>query len=272
MAKLREQLAKLGRKSAERMAILSVVYPIGIFLAGLLFAFKALNWVRIWHWEKFPTYRRNPNLYQNGLIVVSNHPHLLRCMFEVWLPVLFYRDYLRHPFKLRPFSVPDKTNFPDRWYWCWINPVAVPINRKGDAGEKRREIEKLIGILTSGGICVIFAEAGRTFKGTKFQRSAKGKRVRTLEGGVALLAQKTKAAILPIWVEDVNKALSADNLDPQKLYHRFPRFWEGVIVKIGDIIRFESLRFEGKPGREEIVRDLTNALLELADQELNQEE
>jgi len=272
MTKLKERVAKLGRMVIEKMAVLLVVYPIGILLASLLLAFRTLNWIRIWHWEKFPTRGQNPDLYRNGLIVVSNHPHLLRCMFEVWLPVLFYRDYLKHPFALRPFSVPDKGNFPDRWYWRWIKPVAVPINRKGDAGEKRREIERLIEILKAGGICVIFAEAGRTFKGTKFQRSAKGKRIRTLEGGVALLAQKTNAAVLPVWVEDVNKALSADNLDPQKLYHCFPKLWEGIIVKIGDIIRFEGIKFEAKPGREEIVRGLTNALLELADEELDQEE
>ncbi len=255
------------KKFKEIVAILLVVYMVGALLASILLAFRVLKWIRIWHWEKFPTYKRNPDLYENGLIVVANHPHLLGCMFEVWLPVLFYRDYLRHPFRLRPFSVPDKGNFPDRWYWRWIKPVAVPINRKGDATEKRHEIERLIGILKSGGICVIFAEAGRTFKGTKFQRSAKGKRVRTLEGGVAVLMQRTGAAVLPIWVEDVNEALSVDNLDPKKLYHRLPRFWEGVIVKVGNIIRFKGMQFEKKPGREKIVQDLTDALLELADEE-----
>lgn len=252
-------------KIKERIAVLLVIYPIGIFLAGLFFAFKFFGWIRIWHWERFPTYWRNPDLYKNGLIVVSNHPHLLGCMFEVWLPVLFFRDYLRHPFKLRPFSVPDKSNFPDKWYWHWIEPVAVSINRKGDAGEKRHEIERLMNILKSGGVCVVFAEAGRTFKGTVFQRSAKGKRLRTLEGGVALLVQKTGAVVQPIWVEDV-EALSANNLDPKRLYHCFPKFWKGVIVKIGNAMRFEGIRFENKPGREEIVRELTNGLLKLADE------
>jgi len=257
-------------KLKERVAILLVVYPVGAFLAILFFAFRALAWIKIWHWEKFPIYKRNPGLYENGLIVVSNHPHLLGCMFEVWLPVLFYRDYLRYPFRLRPFSVPDKSNFPDKWYWRWIKPVAVPINRNGKAEDARHEMKRLIEILKSGGICVIFAEGGRTFTGTKFQRSAKGKRVRILDRGVALLAQKTGAAILPIWVEDVNKTSSvdnADNLDPKKLYHRFPKFWEGVIVKVGDITRFEGIQFKGKPGGEKIVQDLTNALLELADKD-----
>jgi len=266
MSKLKEKVARV----TEKIKILLIVYLIGGFLAGVLFAFRGWGWIRIWRWEKFPTYKRNPGLYKNGLIVVSNHPHLLGCMLEVWLPVLFYRDYLRHPFMLRPFSVPDKSNFPDKWYWRWIKPVAVPINRKGKAEDAKHEIERLIGILKSGGICVIFAEGGRTFKGTKFQRSAKGKRVRILDRGVALLAQKTGAVVLPIWVEDVNEASSADNannLDPKKLYHRLPKFWEGVIVKVDDIIKFEGIQFKGKPGGEKIVQDLTDTLLKLADEE-----
>ncbi len=254
-------------KLKEKIAVLLVVCPVGAFLAGIFLLFRSLKWIKVWRWEKFPTHQKNPDLYKNGLIVVANHPHLLGCMFEVWLPVLFYRDYLRHPFRLRPFSVPDKGNFPDKWYWSWIKPVAVPINRKGDSSEKRHEIERLIEILKSGGICVIFAEAGRTFKGTKFQRSAKGKRVRTLEGGVALLAQKTGATILPIWVENASDTSPMDNLDPKKLYHCLPKFWEGIIIKIGNAIRFEGIKFEAKPGREKMVRSITNALLELADEE-----
>lgn len=244
----------------EKIAVLMVIYPVGIFLVFLLCVFRILRWIKISRWERFPTYERNPNLYKNGLILISNHPSVLGCMLEVFLPVLFFRDYLKHPFRLRPFSVPDKRNFSDRWYWNWIKPVAVPIDRMGGIQKKARALLRLIKILKSGGINVIFAEGGRTFTGDEFQYSAKGKRIRTLQDGVALLIQKTGAVVLPVWVEDRIKT-SPDNPNPKKLYHRLPEFWKGVIVKIGNPIRFED-----NLGRDEIIQTLTTALLNLADE------
>ena len=233
----------------DKIVLLGTVYTIGILMGLLLYLLKFLGTIKISGWEKFPHGRGN-------LIVISNHPSLLE---PILVPALFFKDYIFHPFKLSPWSTPDKTNYYDRWYWFWLRPRAIPIDRT----DKRAELKaffKMKKILSSGGRIVFFPEGGRTFKGNDFFYSQKGKRIRTLKEGAGLLIAKTKALILPIWVEGTDQVLP-NSPDPEKLYYTFPRIWKKITIKIGDPLKFE----EGNQ-KEEITQKLVTTLLKLADE------
>ncbi|PIS40231.1 MAG: hypothetical protein COT32_00805 [Candidatus Nealsonbacteria bacterium CG08_land_8_20_14_0_20_36_22] len=252
-------MKKIKDKLVDKIVLLGTVYTIGVFLAVLLNLFRVLGRIRILHWERFPNYRCSPKLYKNGLILVSNHPSLLEPFL---LPVLFWKEYLLHPIQLSPWSTPDKVNYYDKWYWFWIRPLAIPIER-GNKQEELRAFVKLRRILNSGGIVVIFPEGGRTCNGKhgEFYWSERGKKIRRLKDGVGLLVQKTGAAVLPTWVD------GAENFLPNfpnrtKLYHAFPRFREKITIKIGEPMKFEKVKSSG-----EISQKLATILLHSADEE-----
>ncbi len=239
-------MKKIIDRLISNITLLTAMYTIGFLVGVLLYLLKGLRRIRISHWERFP--RR-----QGNLLVVSNHPSLVE---PILLPALFFREYFFHPFKLTPWSIPDKTNYYDRWYWFWSRPRAIPVDRKN----KRAELKaffKMKKVLISGGRIVFFPEAGRTFKGEEFFYSKEGKRIRTLKEGAGLLVMKTGAAVLPIWVEGTDKVLPNSR---DKLYHCFPRLWKKVTIKIGEPLKFE------KTNQEEITQKLVTTLLRLADE------
>ncbi len=241
-------MKKIVDSMIDKIILFGTVYTIGLLLGGLLYLFKALKIIRISNWERFP--RR-----QGNLILVSNHPSLLEPFL---LPALFFRDYIFHPFRFTPWSTPDKKNYYDRWYWFWLRPRAVPIDRDNQR-ERARAFVLIKRILISGETVILFPEGGRTFKGSEFYYSKKGKRIRTLKEGVSLLISKTNPLVLPVWVDGAEIVLP--NL-PDKLYHTFPRFWKGVTIKIG-----EPLKFSETDSPEKIAEKLIITLLKLADEE-----
>ncbi len=234
-------------RTTDKIALLLTVYTVGLLMGGLLYLLKALKRIRISHWERFPR-------KQSNLIVVSNHPSLVE---PILLPVLFFREYIFHPFKFSPWSTPDRTNYYDKWYWFWLRPRAVPIDRDN----QRKGLKALLlikKILTLGGTVILFPEGGRTFRGENFFFSKRNKKIRTLKEGIGWLISRTDALILPVWVDGAEQVLP--NL-PDKLYHTFPRFWKGLTIKIG-----KPLRFERPVSREEVTQKLVTILLKLADE------
>jgi len=239
-------MKKIVDKTIKKIELLVIMYTIGLLIGVLFYLLKSLGRIRILYWERFP--RR-----QGNLIVVSNHPSLVE---PILLPALFFREYILHPFKLTPWSIPDKTNYYDRWYWFWVRPRAIPVDR----GNKREELKaffKMKKVLASGGKIVFFPEGGRTFKGEEFFYSKEGKRIRTLKEGAGLLVMKTGATVLPVWVEGTDNVLPNSR---DKLYHCFPRLWRKMTIKIGEPLRFE------KTNQEEITQKIAATLLRLADE------
>jgi len=237
---------KKMKKIMDKIALLAAIYTIGVLIGCLFYLLKSFGRIRILHWERFPR-------KQGNLLVASNHPSLLE---PILLLALFFREYFFHPFKLTPWSIPDKKNYYDPWYWYWSRPRVIPVDRNN----KREELKaffKMKKVLTSGGRIVFFPEGGRTFKGEEFFYSKKGKRIRTLKEGAGLLVAKTQATVLPIWVEGTDEVLPNS---PDKLYYCFPKFWKKITIKIGEPLNFE------KASQEEITQKLVTALLKLADE------
>ncbi len=231
-----------------KLIILIFTYTIGTWLGVLFYLLKALKVIQILHWERFPWKKQN-------LIVVSNHPSLCE---PILLPLLFFKDYFFHPFKLSSWSIPDKKNYYDRWYWAWVKPRIIPIER----GNKKAEIKAFFAmkkVLESGGRIVFFPEGGRTFRGEEFFYSQKGNKIRVLKEGIGLLIAKTNPTILPIWVEGTEKFLP-NSPDPDKLYSTFPKLSEKIIIKIGQPFKTE------KENPEKIIQEIVTHLLRLSDE------
>lgn len=234
------------KKIWQNLLLLLVTYPIAMLIGFSFFLARAIGMIKVAHWERFP-------YWQKKLIVVSNHPSLLE---TVLVPALFFNEYALSPFKYAPWSTPDSKNFYNRWYWFWARSRSVPIDRiHGDGNSFMR----LKAILDQGGIVVIFAEGGRTFRGKEFLYSRKGKKIRKLKDGASLLVARTGASILPIWVEGTDVILpnnAAKLFDGVSLRGR-------ATIKIGKVLQFGSM--DGCLPQQ-ITQKISNALLELADE------
>jgi 1-acyl-sn-glycerol-3-phosphate acyltransferase len=243
------------KRIAGKVIFLLMIYTVGALL-GIIFCFlKFAGVVRVAHGERIPL-----NYNQRGLLVVSNHPTMLE---PILLPLLFFWDYLKHPFKLCPFSTPDKKNFCDRWYWWWLNFCAVSVDRQ-DLHQKPSAFRKMVDVLKRKGTLVLFPEGGRTafatMKGKSYIYSQNGSRISTLDGGVGLLAKHTDPLILPIWVENAEKVLP-NSSNPKKLFWRFPNLLQTVTLRIGT-----PFRLSHDMEREMVPQEIASKLLELADE------
>ena len=231
-----------------------VIYPFGILLALVFLTLRATKYVKVFHWERFPHFKEKT-------ILVANHPS----MFDPFLvAAMFFKAYLISPTKHGPLLVSDKSIFYDSWYWFWLRPFLIPVNRK----DKRSGAASFIMIknaLEQGRVVIIFPEGGRTFRGDKFLYSKKGKFIRILEEGVALLVRKTGATVVPVWIEGTEKFLP--NSD-HKLFTGFKLFLKkSMHVKIGNPLYFTNPEPQAVPSRAEIIQTIANALLQLADEE-----
>ena len=236
----------------DKVLIVLAIYTIGLLLGLLLYFLRFLNWIypgwgiKIKNWKRFPK-------GQKKMLIISNHPSLLEV---VLIPVLLFRDYISHA-SMAPWSVPDKKNYFDRWYWAWAKVRLVPINRE-DIREAFRALKRIKEILDLFGRVVLFPEAGRTFKGESFFYSEKGKKIKALKQGVGWLILKSDPLIMPIWIDGAEKVLPNKR---NKLYHCFPRFWNCVTIKIGEPIHIKG------DNKEEITQEIALILLKLADEE-----
>lgn len=243
--------------------ILLLVYPVGLFLAILFILFRFFRKIRVVHPERFP--------YNQGkMIILPNHPSLLETII---VPVMCYREYLRHPFTRMPISTPDKKNYLVPPYWRWLlKYTSVPIDRESTK-ERTKAIREMARILKLDGIVVIFGEGGRTEGGESspmreedfFHSSKRKGKIRPLQEGINSLIRLTNPLVLPVWVT-VKKQTSLDLSD--KVYFNslifmfFVLLWQGITIKIG-----EPLKFQKSESREKITQKLVTTLLELADEE-----
>ena len=221
-----------------------VMYLYGIFIGALCVFLKAIKVIRVVHWERFPR-------WQKKLIVCPNHPSLVEAAL---LAALFFREYIFRPDRWAPWNTPDGRNFYDPLWFFWIRPRAIPVDRENRNGA--RALIRVKRVLNSGGRVILFGEGGRTHNGKRFLYSATGKhRIRELKKGIAWLTLRTKALIVPVWIE------GTDKLWPKgKLFPRLRR----ITVKIGKPLKFEE---QSKITQEDVIEQLSRALLELADEE-----
>ncbi len=192
-----------------------------------------------------------------GLVIIANHPSLWEpCL----LPFLLFPRYL---FSLRfiPYSLVDKKNYYDKWWFQPLRFVCVPIKR-GSPREELTTIKKTLQpMLKEGKILILFPEGGRTFKciklrGVKYSRS--GKKIARFPRGIEKLFLGVDCLVLPIWTEGGDKVIPNKEEFP-KIISIFPRVWRKTRIVVG-----ENLTTRGfKKG--ELLEHLENTLLNLAE-------
>jgi len=226
-------------------------FPCGVVIGIVVLYLRWRGHIKLVHPERFP-------LWQRGVILASNHPSLLE---PILLPGLFLRQFFLHPFLFGPWSTPDQSNFRSVWWW-WMRPRAVFVPR----GMRRAELgafRRLRCILRKGGVVILFPEGGRTSSvGDNVLTSVRGKRLRPLKPGLAYLAQKTQALVVPVWIEGTDAVLPNAS-DRNVLYHRFPKFrGHTITIRIGS-----GIRFSRRDSKEKITQAVSAAFLQLADED-----
>jgi len=238
-----------------KILFLTAAYTLGSALGVSILILRILKRIEVKNWQRFPRYSRNPELFKNGLIVVSNHPSLLEPLL---VSGLFFSQYFFHPFKFSPWNIPEEKNYNNKW-WQWAKARIIWVDRK-DSQKARQTLRKAKEVVNCGGILVLFPEGGRTFKRRTIE-SKNGKKLAFLQEGIGLLLLKTNAPVLFIWVEGSDKFFPNTLwVDEYNSKFPFPRFWKKITIKIGETVLFE------KTSREQITQEVAAKLLELADE------
>ena len=245
------------KKIIHKLLFLLAIYTMGTALGLTFLILRLLGRIEILHQERFPKYNRNPELFKNGLIVISNHLSLLEPLI---VSALFFDQYFFHPFRLSPWNIPEEKNY-DNKFWKWAKARIIWVDRT-DSRKAIETFKKAKNVVNKGGILIIFPEGGRTFKRKHKLSSKKNKKIGVLQEGIGLLILKTQAPVLPIWIEGSDKVFPNTLwIDEKTSKFSFPRFWKKITVKIGNITEFE------KSSRVEITQEVGIKLLELADEE-----
>ncbi len=238
------------KKILDKILFVVTTYFYGAVSGIILHFLRKLGIISVKHWDRFPR-------WQKKMILVSNHPSLLEALF---LPALFFPEYIFYPHKLGPWSTPDKKNYWDKWYYFWVRPRAIPIER-GNNGAELRALIIMKNTLLAGERIILFPEGGRTSTGEKRGEtllcSQKGNKIRQLKTSIGWLSLKTGAMVVPVWLEGTDKVLPNGRLP-------FPRFWRKITIKIGESMTFpkgDSLT------KETVTANIAAALLNLADEE-----
>lgn len=231
--------------------ILLVVYTVGPAIRTVFLFFKWIGKIKIANQEI-------PRL-EPGAIVIANHPDLLDCMFEIFLvPAIFFPQIALHPLRLAPYFTPDRRNFTDKWWWAWLRPMAISVDRSKEHGGVREARKMLDTASEHKRVMMLLPEGGRTCTGKIFRWSrSKRKKIRDLKRSVGWLISRTQAPVLTMWLENGNPPDQ-----PAKRLFSWPSFKRGpILVRLGKFMQFSR-----EDDSVQITDKIANNLLELADQ------
>lgn len=232
------------------------VYLAGIIVLAIYFVLRLAGMIKIVKSGKFPK-------LQPGMFVVSNHPDLFDCMYEIFLlPTIFARQIFCHPIKLAPWFTPDRRNFTDKWYFSWLRARSISIQRGASTQTSATEARMMLTALKKqDGLIMFFPEGGRTCTGKKFLHGNNGNMIRELASSTGWLISKTQSPILPIWFEN-----GPIEVIPGKRLFSWPNFSKGPItIKVGQMIVPSQELLVKEPS--EITSFVAQKMLELADRE-----
>ncbi len=263
----------MKKRLINEIRFLMVNYLVGPTMGILVCLLEAVGRIKFIHFERFP-------IWEEKLIIVSNHPSMLE---PVILPLIGF-PWMNFPWvfspvwsraklslswfkrlqtefslqkKLIPANVPDRNNFYDPPYMNIMQGINIPVDRNGGAHGRITTVLALKKILDNGGRILIFPEGTRTFKAIAKGNgsSTDDKRLGKLKDGASWLAIKTKARVLPVWVDGTENVLPNNKLP-------IPRLWRKITVKIGS-----PFLVQGNT-RQEATLEISRALLNLADEKV----
>lgn len=240
------------KKLLGNIEVLMGVYTMG-FATWILVSFlRVVGFVRLN--GKIP--RLKP-----GDVGVCNHPDACNCMLEIFLwPGIFFWQVARHPLKLAPYFMPDHNNFTKRWYWFWLKPFAIPVQR-GTDHKVGSEANKMLKIARSKNrVMLLFPGGGRDCTGKIFRHGKNGRnKIRKFKESVALLVLKNSTPIFATWIGEKIPAPDQQN----KPLFSIPTFVRGPItINFGGYIEFSK-----NLDRSQVTEIIENHVLDLVDQE-----
>ncbi len=232
----------------EKCKFLFLVWTVGL-VGGLLFTILRITGrVEISGYEK-----RKLRPGGEGVVLISNHPSLWDPALLPFLPFPWYLFNLKYVF----FSVADKENYYDKWWFFPFREFCLPIAR-GNPREELRALEKMRDNSARGINQILFAESGRTFRGEDFKFSPSGRKIRRFKKGFRRLFLDG-ILILPVWTEGGEEVLPNKLAFPRFPHFSFPRLWKKTIIKIG-----EPISLAGIP-KDKIVEAIEDIILQLGD-------
>lgn len=170
--------------------------------------------------------------HKGGMIIIYNHPSLYE---PAMLPLVLFPKYL---FSLKhiPYSVPDKRNFYDKWWFAPFKIFCVPIERE-NANTTLRSLREIRGKLKNDGIVIISPEGGRTFKRERFI-SLRDKKIGKFQNGISIILKGVplNTIILPIWTEG-GDTIIPNRHDFSSNAYLFPRLWNKLELTIGEPVK-----------------------------------
>lgn len=135
------------------------------------------------------------------VVLLANHPALIEAV--VLASFFWHWHWLRRGGRV-PWTLTDQGLFFGRLgRWLYPGLQALPVVRlRTNMAAKRRVLEEVQRLLSSGGSLMVFPESGRTCKGNVFV-SKDGRRVRSCDASVLRIASRTAqdVSVLPIWIE-----------------------------------------------------------------------
>lgn len=233
----------------KKLLSLVPVYLFGMFIAVCVLLLRVLEIWKIKGVQNFPTRAQKGD---RGLIIVSNHPSLLEPIALLALCAHWYVFTLKYG----PWNIAETKNF-RRGLFRLMEPRLLFVDRKSKLS-RFSVLRQATELLQGGAIFLLFPEGGRTSSVSSEQLivAKNGARIRSFEVGAGFLAIKTKAMVVPVWVEGTDK-VSPNRSDAR--YSSLFRFWKPVTVTIGKPVIFA----EGVTA-EQATRYLEKTVLDLA--------
>jgi 1-acyl-sn-glycerol-3-phosphate acyltransferase len=265
MIKLKEKVVKMAtlsvahlKKVIEWLSVLLVVYIIGLLLYLFMWGLRILGRIKVTNPDRLPSFRRNPELFEKGFIVVANHPSLIDPLL---ISILMGYLYLSHPFRFIPHNMAEEKNYRN-WFWrSWAKKAIIWIKR-GSSSSMRNALRETKELLVERkGLLMIHPEGGRTEGGKTspkmgWLKSKTGRKIRPLGNGIGWIAENTGAPVLLIWIDGSQRIMP----NRTNKFYSFPRLWRKMRIEVGS-----TFTFDGDPANL-ITTKISLALLDLADE------
>lgn len=235
---------------AEAVVFWAMTYPVGMLLALMLVLGRISRIIKVSGWNNIPQ-------NDGGVLLLPNHPSLLEPILMI---ALFFPGYLRHPRRLGPFTMADKKNYTHKWYYAPVRSKLLTIHRSKELSKEAAKtnaetLTRAIEILKGGGRIILFGEGGRTPTGEIFLRSRSGKLMRPFIDGAAIIALRSKATPIPVWVE----------IEWIFGFQFTESWWLGVPKSIRITIG-KPIVIEGRKKIQEVTEIIQAAIFEVADE------
>ncbi|MCH7591745.1 MAG: 1-acyl-sn-glycerol-3-phosphate acyltransferase, partial [Planctomycetes bacterium] len=133
------------------------------------------------------------------------------------------------PFRMMPWSVADKENYYDPWYWRplrFARLIPIRRNKEGERSDSTA-LRKMLRVIQQRQNLMVFPEGTRTAKTTRRHRISGGRALGYFRPGIEFLMRHAASEFLPVWIEGTDKIMPVGSL--------LPRLWKSrITIVVGE--------------------------------------